>query len=153
QLPGARGQLVALALPLFDTARPELALLVHRVEGAVAGRRPLPARLGRTDPTGDVLERTICEVRVGPDPPLERAWHQERAFAARDQASTDLARLDHHAAVAVDQHRHVHVASGELGQLVALAVLDVDDLVPEIHEVKYCLHLAGERAVAEPIEL
>ena len=65
----------------------------------------------------------------------------------------EVAGLDDHLAVVVDEHEHVLVAPGDARELVALPVGDVDEVVAKAEEIEQHLDLARVRAVAPPMEL
>jgi hypothetical protein len=71
----------------------------------------------------------------------------------REQLLADVARLDDHLAVVVDQDGHLDVPAGDARELVALPVGDLDEVVASAEEIEQHLGLAQVRAVAQPVEL
>jgi hypothetical protein len=71
----------------------------------------------------------------------------------REQLLADVARLDDHLAVVVDQDGHVDVPAGEARELVALPEGDLDEVVASAEQIEQPLDLARGGAVAQPVEL
>jgi len=59
----------------------------------------------------------------------------------REQLLADVARLDDHLAVVVDQDGHVDVPAGDARELVALPVGDLDEVVASAEEIEQHLGL------------
>ena len=71
----------------------------------------------------------------------------------REQLLADVARLDDHLAVVVDQDGHEDVSAGEARELVALPEGDLDEVIASAEEIEQHLDLAYGDAVAQPVEL
>jgi hypothetical protein len=71
----------------------------------------------------------------------------------REQVLADVARLDDHLAVVVDQDGHLDVPAGDARELVALPEGDLDEVVASAEEIEQHLDLARVGAVAQPVEL
>jgi hypothetical protein len=71
----------------------------------------------------------------------------------REQVLADVARLDDHLAVVVDQDGHLDVPAGDARELVALPVGDLDEVVARAEEIEQHLDVARVGAVAPPVEL
>jgi hypothetical protein len=78
--------------------------------------------------------------------------HEPRA-GPRERGLAEVARLDGHLAVVVDQDGHLDVPGGDARELVALPIGDLDEVVASAEEIEQPLDLARAGAVAQSVEL
>jgi hypothetical protein len=143
---------LVLALPLRDAAGPVLALLDEDEERAVGEAREAAGDPGGRDAEHDVLERPVAPVGVGPHRAGAIRGDEPASRRLAHEPSADIARVGDHLAIG-DEHRHLDVAAGQLGELAAVAVGHVDRLVFGADQLERDLHLAHEGAVVEAVEL